>query len=427
GLGFAERRDLIEGNPDDDQNPIDRIAKDAIWSVTFHEPWEVPIREHDLWLDHGFPTGPEATVPAAVQYGPKRRIRRASPKMLAFFEGVFRTLAETTEDEMDSGRWSKTVGTSAGALSFQLTLPDILEPPSESDRPRSFNPLRSGAALGEIQKLIDRQSFESEDELRDFLETEVVGKKLPAPSLESREDQALAMAIEAMDLSGRSGAAMARKALKLDPESPVAHLALAIHTRDPETAAERFRDAVAAAERALGPEIFADDVGHFWGLVETRPYMEARKGLADCLWASGDHHEAVEHYAELIRLNPNDNQGIRDHLAPAFLALGLIDEADELLEAYAEDPTASHAFNRALLAFQRSGDAETSRHMLDQAIEVNPHVPDILLGRAIMPAELPDGYTIGSFEEAVVYFLNADEAWGETAGALDWLESRVDG
>ena len=180
GLGFAERRDLIEGNPDDDQNPIDRIANDAIWSVTFYEPWEVPIREHDLWLDHGFPTGPEGTVPAAVQYGPKRRIRRASPKMLAFFEGVFRALAETTEDEMDSGRWSKTVGTSAGALSLQLTLPDILEPPSESDRPRSFNPLRSGAALGEIQKLIDRQSFESEDELRDFLETEVMGKKLPA-------------------------------------------------------------------------------------------------------------------------------------------------------------------------------------------------------------------------------------------------------
>ena len=230
-----------------------------------------------------------------------------------------------------------------------------------------------------------------------------------------------------MDLPGRRGAVLAKKALKLDPESPVAHLALAIHTSDPISAVGHHRTAVTLAEKDLGPEVFADDVGHFLGLVETRPYMEARKGLADCLWASGDHHEAVEHYAELIRLNPNDNQGIRDRLAPAFLALGLIDEADELLEAYAEDPTASHAFNRALLAFQHSGDAETSRHMLDQAIEVNPHVPDILLGRAIMPAEPPDGYTIGSFEEAVVYFLNADEAWGETAGALDWLESRISG
>ena len=44
-----------------------------------------------------------------------------------------------------------------------------------------------------------------------------------------------------------------------------------------------------------------------------------------------------------------------------------------------------------------------------------------------MPAELPDGYTIGSFEEAVVYFLDADEAWDETPGALDWLESRIYG
>jgi hypothetical protein len=347
--------------------------------------------------------------------------------MLAFFEGVFRALAETTEDEMDTGEWKKTVSTSAGALSLQLTLPDILKPPSESDRTPSFNPLRSGEALGAVQKLIDQQAFESEDELRTFLETGIMGEELPTAAPEGPEDEARAMAIEAMDLPGRSGAAMARKALKLDPDSPVAHLALAIHTYDPETAVERFRDAVAAAERALGPEIFADDVGSFWGIVETRPYMEARKGLADSLWLSGDRQQAVEHYAELIRLNPNDNQGIRDRLAPAYLAIGKINEAGRLLETFAEDPTAAQAFNRALLTFRRLGDAEPSREQLDQAVEVNPYVPDVLLCRVQIPVEPPDGYTIGSFEEAIVYFLNADEAWGETLGALDWLESRIDG
>lgn len=423
GLGFAERRDVLEG----DHDPMDRIANDAVWSVTFDEPWEVPVREHDLWLDHGFPTGPHETIPAAVQYGPKRRIRRASPKMLAFFEGVFRAIAQTAEEEADSGAWSKTVSTSAGPLSLHMTLPDILDPPSETDSPPPFNPLRSGDALGKIQKLIDQKNFESEDELRAFLETEITGKELPATEPEGPEDEARELAYEAMDLAGRRGAVLAKKALKLDPESPIAHLALAIHTNDPTSAVEHYRTAVTLAEKALGPEVFADDVGSFWGLVETRPYMEARKGLADCLWAKGDRHEAVEHYADLIRLNPNYNQGVRDRLAPAYLTLGLIDQAEQLLEAFAEDPTGSFAFNRALLEFQQSGDADSSRHMLDQAIEANPHVPDILLGRSVMPAELPDGYSIGGPDEAIFYFLNADEAWGETPGALDWLESRIDG
>ncbi|HXY17585.1 MAG TPA: tetratricopeptide repeat protein [Gaiellaceae bacterium] len=68
---------------------------------------------------------------------------------------------------------------------------------------------------------------------------------------------------------------------------------------------------VAAGERALGPRIFAEGAGYFWGLVETRPYMRARAALAALLWKLGRREEALEHARELLRLNPNDNQGIR--------------------------------------------------------------------------------------------------------------------
>mgnify|MGYP001814566171 CR=1 FL=1 len=425
GLGFAESRDLFETDPDDDRDPVSKIANDAVWSVTYDEPWEVPVREHDLWLEQGFPTGPDETIPAAVQYGPKRRVRRASPKMLAFFEGIFRALAETTEDELDSGAWSKTVSTNNGPLSLQLSLPDILDPPTDSNGPAPFNPLRASSAMEEIQKLVERQSFESEEEIREFLDREVLGKELPISTPEGPRDEARALAIEAMDTPGRRGAAMARQALKLDPESPVAHLARAIHTRDRETAVERFREAVAVAERALGPEVFAEQTGEFWAIASTRPYMEARKGLADILWFTGQRNEAVDHYADLIRLNPNDNQGIRNRLAPAYLVIDDDEAAGRLLDAYADDPTAAPAFNRALLAFRQSGDSKVSREQLDRAFEVNLHVPDLLLEWEDLPDEPPDGYTIGSFEEAAIYFLEAEEAWRETPGALDWLEDAL--
>ncbi|HEV2642619.1 MAG TPA: hypothetical protein VGT98_07930, partial [Candidatus Elarobacter sp.] len=39
-----------------------------------------------------------------------------------------------------------------------------------------------------------------------------------------------------------------------------------------------YEQGVAAGERALGPNYFRNEVGSFWGLLETRPYMRATPG-----------------------------------------------------------------------------------------------------------------------------------------------------
>jgi tetratricopeptide (TPR) repeat protein len=75
-----------------------------------------------------------------------------------------------------------------------------------------------------------------------------------------------------------------------------------------------FEKGVEAGARALGRKAFKEDVGHFWGILETRPYMRARAGLAECLWRLGEEEQALDHYQEMLRLNPNDNQGVRDLL-----------------------------------------------------------------------------------------------------------------
>jgi hypothetical protein len=54
-----------------------------------------------------------------------------------------------------------------------------------------------------------------------------------------------------------------------------------------------FRLIVAAGQRALGPEMFREYAGHFWGMLETGPYMRAREGLACLLWSDGKRHEAI--------------------------------------------------------------------------------------------------------------------------------------
>jgi len=47
------------------------------------------------------------------------------------------------------------------------------------------------------------------------------------------------------------------------------------------TARQFYEQGVHAGERALGPEAFSEGVGHFWGVLETRPYMRAH-GRTSC-------------------------------------------------------------------------------------------------------------------------------------------------
>ena len=61
---------------------------------------------------------------------------------------------------------------------------------------------------------------------------------------------------------------------------------------------------MAAGERALGPETYQRDVGHFWGLLETRPYMREGTPSTALLWdvlvqamkkpAAGEPHRPTE-------------------------------------------------------------------------------------------------------------------------------------
>ena len=106
--------------------------------------------------------------------------------------------------------------------------------------------------------------------------------------------------------------ALARKALKISADCADAYLLLAEEwAATPGAALDLLVQAVAAGERALGKAAFVDDIGDFWGLIETRPYMRARLSLAQALWGAGNRDEAAEHLIDMIRLNPNDNQGAR--------------------------------------------------------------------------------------------------------------------
>ena len=219
---------------------------------------------------------------------------------------------------------------------------------------------------------------------------------------------------------------LALDALAVSPDCADAYVLLAEELAEsPAEAIKFYSDGVVAGEHMLGEEAFVEDVGHFWGLIETRPYMRARAGLASCLWHTGKCKEAIGHYQELLRLNPGDNQGVRYLLATCYLELNDDDALAALLQEHSDEDFAYWAYTDAILAFRQEGDTPTSRKILRSAFKTNVYVPNYLLGKKKLPRELPDYFSPGQESEAIEYACDNISPWKKTRGALKWLGTQL--
>lgn len=227
--------------------------------------------------------------------------------------------------------------------------------------------------------------------------------------------------------TSRSRIALARKALGISPLCADAYVLLAEEAaRSAEEARDLYARGVEAGELALGPEGFAEYAGHFWGFLETRPYMRARVGLALTLQKLGDEDGAISHFRDMLRLNPNDNQGIRYLLAGCLLRRGEEVALKKLLASYKDEGTAFWLYTQALLAFREGGTGdERAAKLAREAWAANEHVPGILAGTR-PPAPSEGGYvTMGGPDEATDYVKECGLAWHRTPGAVAWLTKAV--
>ncbi|HET9537462.1 MAG TPA: hypothetical protein VFP43_19330 [Mesorhizobium sp.] len=234
-------------------------------------------------------------------------------------------------------------------------------------------------------------------------------------------DAAQDIMYEAWEATRRSKRiALARKALKISPLCADAYVLLAEEEAGSvEEVLDYYQKGVAAGEAALGPEGLEQYAGHFWGFLETRPYMRARAGLAAVLWRLGQNQEAIDHYQAMLKLNPNDNQGIRYVLAGHLLARDDITGLRKLLKQYDDDCAAAWLYTRALLAFRENDPGAVK--LAEEAWLANSHVPGVLSGKRLLVAS-PDGYiTLGGEDEAADYVEENCQAWQTTPGAIAWL------
>jgi tetratricopeptide (TPR) repeat protein len=239
-------------------------------------------------------------------------------------------------------------------------------------------------------------------------------------------DRAQDIMYRAFEASGAEQVRLAQQALEISSDCADAYVVLAEHAKAPGEAQKLFEQGMAAAERALGKQAFAEHEGHFWGVLETRPYMRARQGLAQCLWEAGRRDEAAGHYREMLRLNPGDNQGNRYALASLFLDMERHDDLRHLLAEFEDDASAVWAYTKALVAFREEGGTAPAKKLLMRAVKANQHAPAYLLAHKQLPRDLPPYISLGGDDEAVTYAAANRRAWLNTPGAISWLRQTLD-
>ncbi len=212
------------------------------------------------------------------------------------------------------------------------------------------------------------------------------------------------------------------QALELDPGNADALLYLLDQSGlDEEAEIQALRNIVAAAAKSLGPKVFKENAGHFWGFIETRPYMRARQRLAYCLRAAGRLEEAITEYEAMLELNPNDNQGVRYELLPALLGLNRLEPARALLKQYNEARFSVAFAWCAVLERWLSGDLAAAKRALAAARKQNAHMQVYIKGHRDLPRQMPDSYAMGSKEEALCFAEVLRSAWARHPQALAWL------
>ncbi len=320
-----------------------------------------------------------------------------------------------------------------GTLEHRLLLSFTSVPREMSDDEmkalrHATSPRETENMLRAMSRLVEQQEFESPHEAEAFL-NDLLASGKPLPAARAYNDP-LSRAQDLADRGFTSPSAeeaiqLARKALEISPDCADAYVLLAERgaTRLEQMLAY-LRAGVEAGERALGPETFEREAGRFWGILETRPYMRARKDLAEVLSMLGEHDAAIAHFKDLLELNPGDNQGNRYLLADCLLATNRHEELAALLEDYQDDAFSSWSYTRALLLFRLGGETEAADRALDEALEANVFVPAYLFGKRKI-RRTPEYVQIGGESEAIDYAYTGIGHWRNTYGALRWLRMRA--
>lgn len=166
----------------------------------------------------------------------------------------------------------------------------------------------------------------------------------------------------------------AKRALKLDPSNLDAEFMIAdITAKSQVDMLNRLRLIVKHGEQVMQAKGYADEnsIGNYWVITETRPYMRVRDAYISLLRDMGMIRAAVAECEDMLRLNENDNQGIRYTLMHLYAILEEEQKALELHKKYDSYEETQMLFPLSIMYF-KLGDLDQAGKYLKRLSKANP-------------------------------------------------------
>lgn len=210
-----------------------------------------------------------------------------------------------------------------------------------------------------------------------------------------------------------------RRALKLDAShgDALTHLGIYAFERGRLKEAEERHQAAIEAEE---PKLERDGDEVHWGFIDNRPYLRALANLALCHRRRRRWQDALEVHLQLLRMNPNDNQGIRSLVGEEYHRAGRLDEAIAAHERAQEFPECNFGLALALLAAKRPEEAALP---LLRGMGANRYIAPMLLGASWRRLECSHGISTAEPEAASDYVEEAGDLWRKTDGSARFLRT----
>lgn len=292
---------------------------------------------------------------------------------------------------------------------------------------KPINPEMSQMDDEKLMEYIKSLNFETPEAMNEFFKNNVVGKRiqdiLPKKAgSKTKKEKSDDLMYQAYESDLKEGIKLAKEALQLNPKNVRALNYLGDLNENPEIAMQYYLEAIEAGAKQLGEKFFIENKGHFWGLVETRPYMTARFNYAYVLYNTDNFDEAIKEFIEIINLNPRDNQGVRHILSGLLLICKKYKTYYKLYKKYHTDNSATWLFNNALYLFITEGQSENANMALAAAHKSNKFIISGIINPLYMKKEMSRFTSAGDKDEAIYYLLYNLGAWNMNKKAIEWLE-----
>ena len=205
---------------------------------------------------------------------------------------------------------------------------------------------------------------------------------------------------------------LAKQALELNPNNIDAENFITKHETNTIKRLKKYEETLNKEKANLEKENFfnEENVGIFWGLIETRPYMRTKHSYMLTLMELGRYTEAIKQGEELLELCESDNLGVRYLIIGLYTVLERFEECEKIYNKYSDDSTFM-LFPLAVMYYKR-GDYRKCKKILKEIQENNKYLLDYLIGikkftkAKTKDIEINGTYSWGSESEA--YFVAKD-------------------